>query len=83
MANRTVNEHEARMYVIFQAARQTEKILQVLKTAATAAVKGESGGFEHLILGLAPRLEQLNSIIMSGADDEMETAQSLRIRMNS
>lgn len=83
MTNPTVDQHDARMHVICQASYQVEKILDVLQTAATAALKGEKEGLEYLILGLTPRLQQLNSVIMSGANDDAETAQGLLSRMSN
>lgn len=66
-----------RLAVISEATGQIEALLSCLLSAA----RNEDHLLRQLVEGMAPRLLDLNSVILSAADDEREAVDSLNARL--
>ncbi|WP_304305859.1 hypothetical protein [Pseudacidovorax intermedius] len=66
-----------RLALISEATGQIEALLTCLLSAA----RNEDHLLRQLVEGIAPRLLDLNSVILSAADDELEAVDSLSARL--
>ena len=60
----------------------TQQANALLDALIAAADKTENNHLEWTVRALVPRLRQINNVILSTADDDVETAESLEARLN-
>ncbi|SEK07201.1 hypothetical protein SAMN05216567_101736 [Variovorax sp. OK605] len=63
----------ARLDVTLHATYQVEQLLLAMRHAA----EENAEGLPHLVLGMLPRLEQLNAMMMSASGDALQSVQHL------